>query len=338
MSSSRLVTSTSAVAAISSMLSGSTTSSAKSMVDMPRTWSSIGRTATSASLERMTTRAIATRPVSRMASTQQPVGLGPAGPRRQVVGVVVEDRVDVGELDEVLDLDRLGLLGLQRLELAGLDDHVAVGRELEALDDVVVGDLVARRRVDALLRDPHAGLAAELVEAHGLAVDRAVELDGDGDQAEGDRTGPDGARHGVQYPPCARGFLRAQGELRLGARAACPPAGGRPRGGPRRTPRRSWRRTPAGRRGCGWSRGPASTTTSSSTQLAPALRRSFCSEGHEVTVRPRTTPASTRIHGAWQMAPTGFLASKKARTKAMASESMRRKSGLATPPGTTSPS
>ena len=67
-----------------------------------------------------------------------------------------EDRVDLRELDEVLDLDRPGLLGLQRLELAGLDDHVAVGRELEALDDVVVGDLIAGRRVDALLRYPHA--------------------------------------------------------------------------------------------------------------------------------------------------------------------------------------
>ena len=71
MSSSRLVTSTSAVAEISSMLSGSTTSSGKSMVDMPRTWSSIGRRATSASLERMTTRAMATRSVSRMASTSR---------------------------------------------------------------------------------------------------------------------------------------------------------------------------------------------------------------------------------------------------------------------------
>jgi hypothetical protein len=127
--------------------------------------------------------------------------------------VVVEDRVDVRELDEVLDLDRLGLLGLQRLELPGLDDHVAVGGQLEALDDVLVRDLVAGRRVDALLRDAYAGFAAELVEAHGLAVDRAVELDRDGDQAERDRPGPDRTRHSHQVspmcpaiPPGARGI------------------------------------------------------------------------------------------------------------------------------------
>jgi len=75
--------------------------------------------------------------------------------------VVVEDRIDVGELDEVLDLDGLRLLGLERLELAGLDHDIAIGSQLEALDDVLVGDLVARRRVDAALRDAHAGLAAE---------------------------------------------------------------------------------------------------------------------------------------------------------------------------------
>ena len=61
------------------------------------------------------------------------------------------------EVDEVLDLDGLRLLRIERLELARLDDHVAVGRDLEALDDVVVGDLVARRGVDALLLDAHAG-------------------------------------------------------------------------------------------------------------------------------------------------------------------------------------
>src|SRR5205823_2325858 len=59
---------------------------------------------------------------------------------------------------------------------------------------------------------------------------------------------------------------------------------------------------------------PASTTTSSSTQFAPALRRSVCSVGHEVTLRSRTTPASTRTHGAWQIAATGLPCSKNSRT------------------------
>ena len=59
---------------------------------------------------------------------------------------------------------------------------------------------------------------------------------------------------------------------------------------------------------------PWSTWTSSSTHSAPALRRSVCRLGHEVSVRPSTTSALIRVHGAWQIAPTGLPASKKART------------------------
>jgi hypothetical protein len=43
---------------------------------------------------------------------------------------------------------------------------------------------------------------------------------------------------------------------------------------------------------------PASTCRSSSTQLPPALRMSVCRLGHEVNVRPSSTPASISIHGA----------------------------------------
>src|SRR5690606_13973136 len=53
--------------------------------------------------------------------------------------------------------------------------------------------------------------------------------------------------------------------------------------------------------------GPASqVTTSSSTQVAPALRRSVRRLGQDVSVRPRTTSASISVHGAWQMAATGL--------------------------------
>ena len=61
-------------------------------------------------------------------------------------------------------------------------------------------------------------------------------------------------------------------------------------------------------------------------------------DGHDVIVRPLSTSASTSVHGPWQMTPTGFSCSKNARTKLTASSSVRRKSGLATPPGSTSPS
>src|SRR3954467_8992876 len=41
-----------------------------------------------------------------------------------------------------------------------------------------------------------------------------------------------------------------------------------------------------------------STTTCASTHVPPALRMSVCSDGQDVTVRPRTTSASTSVHGA----------------------------------------
>ena len=58
-----------------------------------------------------------------------------------------------------------------------------------------------------------------------------------------------------------------------------------------------------------------SVTTSRSTQLAPALMRSVWTEGQEVMVWPLTTPASMRVHGAWQMAATGLPVLANSRTK-----------------------
>jgi IMP dehydrogenase len=43
------------------------------------------------------------------------------------------------------------------------------------------------------------------------------------------------------------------------------------------------------------------TTTSWSTQSAPALRRSVARLGYDVSVTPSTTPASMRVHGPWQI-------------------------------------
>src|SRR5260370_27763687 len=65
----------------------------------------------------------------------------------------------------------------------------------------------------------------------------------------------------------------------------------------------------------------AHATTCSSTQIAPAFRRSVRRLGHEVTVRPRTTAASMRVHGAWQIAATGLPAVDKLPTKPTASAS-----------------
>src|SRR5581483_3722562 len=68
---------------------------------------------------------------------------------------------------------------------------------------------------------------------------------------------------------------------------------------------------------------PWSTTTSWSTQSPPALRMSVCSVGHDVSVRPRTTPASTSTHGPWQITAAGLPCSKNERTNATAFSSPR---------------
>ena len=105
-------------ASSSSSRSGGSTSSPNSIVVSVST-SPVGRSAHSCCLERSTTRPIAD--LARLAHRveQQPVGLGAAGGRREVVGVVVVDRVDLGEIDELLDVDRLRRLRIERVELVG---------------------------------------------------------------------------------------------------------------------------------------------------------------------------------------------------------------------------
>src|SRR5450755_1252566 len=78
---------------------------------------------------------------------------------------------------------------------------------------------------------------------------------------------------------------------------------------------------------------PLSTTTSLSTQCAPAFRISVLIAGQEVTVRPRITLASIRTHGAWQIAATGLPSRKKWRTNSSASSDERNVSGFISPPG-----
>ena len=60
--------------------------------------------------------------------------------------------------------------------------------------------------------------------------------------------------------------------------------------------------------------------------------------GYEVSVRPTATPASTNVHGPWQIAPTGFPELTKSRTNETAELSRRSLSGFTVPPGNTNPS
>lgn len=62
------------------------------------------------------------------------------------------------------------------------------------------------------------------------------------------------------------------------------------------------------------------------------------SEGQEVNLRPFRTPASINICGPWQIAATGFPASKNFFTNPNAFGSIRSLSGFMTPPGMSSAS
>ncbi|MNT83813.1 hypothetical protein D3C72_2237400 [compost metagenome] len=81
-----------------------------------------------------------------------------------------------------------------------------------------------------------------------------------------------------------------------------------------------------------------STTTSASRQRAPALARSCCSDGHEVTSCPFASPLLISSQGPWQIAATGLPASAMLRMKSSTASLVRRVSGLITPPGSTSAS
>jgi hypothetical protein len=81
-----------------------------------------------------------------------------------------------------------------------------------------------------------------------------------------------------------------------------------------------------------------STWTCSSTQVPPALPISVRRLGHDVRVRPRTTPASISVHGPWQIAATGRPDCTQSRKNDTDASSRRSWSGLATPPGSTTPS
>ena len=117
---------------------------------------------------------------------EQRVGLLGALVGAEVVGVIEVDRVDLVQVDEVLDLDRPRLLRVELLELVTGDDHVLLGGDLVPLDDVLVGHLLAVGLRDALVADPRAVGLAQLAEAHRLLRDGGVELHGHVEEPEGD--------------------------------------------------------------------------------------------------------------------------------------------------------
>src|SRR5207237_7249825 len=81
------------------------------------------------------------------------------------------------------------------------------------------------------------------------------------------------------------------------------------------------------RRGCrpafGWRRSPGPPPPARPPNSAPAFRRSVLSDGQDAMPRPRTTSASTRVHGPWQITATGSCSLTNALTNATADGFMR---------------
>ena len=122
-----------------------------------------------------------------------PLRLGVGG--REVVGAVEVDGIDVLEPDEAEDRDRLRARQRNGLEIGLLDEDVLALRELPALDELVGLDVALVHRAPALLLDRRAALPMQGAERDVLPLGREREPDGDVDEAEADRSVPDGA-HG----------------------------------------------------------------------------------------------------------------------------------------------
>jgi hypothetical protein len=115
--------------------------------------------------------------------------------RLQIVRLVEVDRIDLREVDELEDLDRLRRLGTDPREVLVGDHDVLALLVLVAAHDLVVGNLLVIERAAADVLDAPLVLLMEKVEAHVVRADRGLELDGDRDQAEVDRAVPECVGH-----------------------------------------------------------------------------------------------------------------------------------------------
>ena len=128
--------------------------------------------------------------------TEEDVCLGRGRIRLQEIALVVDDRIDLFGRNE-LEHRNLVLLRCRKLVeiLVGEHDSVAVGGVVGLVD---VRELhgIAAFGTDSVVLDPSAVLGMHLVESDVVRFRRRIDLDGDVDEAEGDRTLPNGT-HGT---------------------------------------------------------------------------------------------------------------------------------------------
>jgi hypothetical protein len=106
-------------------------------------------------------------------------------------------RVDLLQLDELLDPDGAVALGLRCAELLRGEAHHLRLRERVPLDDVLPGDLLAVPLADPLLADPASVGVVVQVELEVPPMGRRIERDRDVHQSKADASFPVGAGHVV---------------------------------------------------------------------------------------------------------------------------------------------
>ena len=186
---------------------------------------SIGSSAMMCSRLVSTTRPIATLFISRMVSRMTAKASWPTLPSgTQVVGTDQIARIDLAAVDELVDLD--GARRFQRDVLELLLRHLdeGVGVDLVALDDVLVGDLLAGIGVHLGVLDAVAGLPVELVERDLFGLRRGrIQRDRTGDERKAQEAFPVGAGgHGGELQLLMPDLRRTRD---LGSDSFAPPSG-----------------------------------------------------------------------------------------------------------------
>ena len=110
------------------------------------------------------------------------------------------NRVDVAQIDELLDIDRPRLAGLDRAQLEVGDDHLPRVFELVAAGDLLVRHLDVLLRAPALDLDQGPVLHVHLVEVEIEVLDRGRDAHRNVHQPETERAAPQRSGHDQRLP------------------------------------------------------------------------------------------------------------------------------------------
>ncbi|MBV9839129.1 MAG: hypothetical protein JO156_13500 [Solirubrobacterales bacterium] len=81
---------------------------------------------------------------------EQPVRVAAAAADAEVIGGVVEDRIDIRRADELLELDQTRVIARRGIDLLLAQQHILAPLDLISLGDLLIGDLLAVLGADPL--------------------------------------------------------------------------------------------------------------------------------------------------------------------------------------------